>query len=50
MICGSCKQAGDHNANGNYRGASKLHDKCKWEANGCFCQHGVGENYVQRRP
>ena len=48
MICPTCKRAGDHNTNGDYKGASKWHKKCEWASGGCFCQHAVGEVYVGR--
>jgi hypothetical protein len=47
MICQTCKRAGDHNVNHDYKKAATLHKKCEWPGSGCFCQHGTGD-YIRK--
>ena len=44
-ICHSCQQAGDWNSVREYTTATRLHLLCSSED--CFCQHGVGAQWVQ---
>ncbi len=46
MICETCKIAGSMNKEGRYLEAQAMHSKCT--SVDCFCQHGIGNNWVAK--
>ncbi len=46
MICLNCRTAGEENTLGQYKRATKFHNKCDFK--GCVCQHKTGPGFVKR--